>query len=485
MRYVTGLYPRVRVDVAKSGAVVQPGGVLLTETVRASGLDVSLRDELDRFTRFGARHHLGKIVTDLAITLALGEDDLAGAGLIRDEPRVYGPVASHATLSRRVADLAAGGDAVLRAIRKAHSAARARVWNLAGDRAPGTGRTAANPLIIDLDATLVTSHSDKELAAGTWKGGFGFHPMCAFIDHGPGGAGETAALLLRPGNAGSNTAADHIGVTKAALAQVPGFTGRSRADRTIMVRTDTAGGTKAFVNWLAKHRFSYSLGFPITDEVTEAIETISTGFNENTDSFGVWEPAVDGDGEVRDGAWVTELTGLLPKLTEQGWPPGMRVIVRRERPHPGAQSGLFDVDGYRHHAFITNTPTSFKAAGGNVRLATLELRHRRRARAEDRVRCGKQTGLGRLPLQGFAQNQIWLQLVALATDLITWAQMLALHGTDAANWEPKRLRVRLFSIPATIARGARRLTLHLAEHSRWSTLIHASITRLRGLPAPT
>ncbi len=188
----------------------------------------------------------------------------------------------------------------------------------------------------------------------------------------------------------------------------------------------------------------------------------------------MWDAGLDGDGEVRDGAWVAELTGLLD-LTS--WPPGMRVIVRKERPHPGAQLRITDIDGLRVTAFATNTP----AGGGHGQLADLELRHRRRARCEDRIRIAKDTGLRALPLHDFAQNQIWCAVVALAGDLLAWMPMLALTGTDARRWEPKRLRMRLFTVPATLARHSRRTRVHFAGKHPWAALARDAVHRLQQL----
>ena len=174
---------------------------------------------------------------------------------------------------------------------------------------------------------------------------------------------------------------------------------------------------------------------------------------------------------------MAELTGLLD-LT--GWPPGMRVIVRKERPHPGAQLRITDVDGHRVTAFATNT----RIGGPGTQLADLELRHRRRARAEDRIRVAKDTGLTNLPLHGFDQNRIWCAIVALAVELTAWMQMLALHGHDARRWEPKRLRLRLFTIPATLARTGRRVMLHLTGRHPWADLVQRAVTNLRALAVP-
>ena len=150
----------------------------------------------------------------------------------------------------------------------------------------------------------------------------------------------------------------------------------------------------------------------------------------------------------------------------------MCVIVRKERPHPGAQLRFTDIDGHRFTAFATST------RGGQH--ADLELRHRRRARCEDRIRCAKDTGLRNLPLHGFDQNQIWCEIVALACDLLAWTQMLALTGR-ARRWEPKRLRLQIFSCAGRIVRGGRRLRLRLAASWPWTTEITTAITRLQAL----
>jgi hypothetical protein len=208
---------------------------------------------------------------------------------------------------------------------------------------------------------------------------------------------------------------------------------------------------------------SYSIGFELPGNTAELLTQIPAD---------VWTPAYDANDAIRDGAWVAELTGLLD-LT--GWPPGMRVIARKERPHPGAQLRITDADGLRVTAFATNSTRG--------QLPALELRHRRRARAEDRIRCAKDTGLRNLPLHDFDQNQIWCAVVALACELTAWMQMLALADTTARRWEPKRLRTRLFTVPATLARTGRRRLLHLAEHHPWADLVHDAVLRLRALTA--
>jgi hypothetical protein len=367
----TGFYPRARVDASGSGVVSSAGGLLLVEAVRAAGLDRALSQVMAPWRKPLAIHDPAKIICDLAIILALGGDCLADIAKVRGQPGVYGLVASDPTVSRLIDALAEDATAALAAINAARAAARARVWGLAGDDAPDHDIHAVDPLIIDVDATLVTAHSDKQGAAATFKRGWGFHPLWAFVDHGAEGTGEPLSHLLRSGNAGSNTAADHIRVVKAALKQLPGYRPDVRPGRKILIRTDTAGCTHDFLDWITAQRMSYSVGFSLPEDFAQMLKRIPTR---------AWTEAVDADGEVRDGAWVTEVTDLLDL---SGWPDGMRVIIRAERPHPGAQLRITDADGNRITAFATNTRRG--------QLAHLVLRHRRRARAEDRIRCAKRT----------------------------------------------------------------------------------------------
>jgi len=366
VKKTTGSYPRVRVDSHGGSAVGQAGGVLLTSTIRAAGLDVALRAELEPWRPQLAVHDPAKVLLDLALTLALGGDTCSDLAVLRAEPAVFGTVASDPTLSRTIHRLADDVAAVLPAIDRARAAARARVWAAAGTHAPDHGVDARQPLVVDVDATLVTAHSEKENAKPTFKKGFGFHPLCAFVDHGAAGTSEPLAIALRPGNAGSNTAADHIAVITAALAQLPGD---RRRGKSVLVRIDGAGSTHKVIDWLTGRRLAYSVGFTLPENTPDLLGLIPDD---------VWTPAYDAHDAIRDGAWVAELTDLMD-LT--GWPKGMRVIVRKERPHPGAQLRFEDVEGMRITAFATNT--------GGGQLPDLELRHRRRARCEDRIRLAK------------------------------------------------------------------------------------------------
>jgi hypothetical protein len=447
---------KVTVSGDGRGLVSQAGAVLLWETLRVTGLGRGLSQALEPWRAPRAVHDPGKIIADLAAALALGGDCLADIAVLRSQPDLAGPVASDPVVSRLVKALAADQVRALAAIRAARAGARERAWALAGDAAPGAG---GGPVIIDLDATIVIAHSEKEQACPTWKKTFGHHPMTAWADHGQDGNGEPLAICLRAGNAGSNTAADHIEAAGLALAQIP-----RQLRRAVLVRADSGGGTHEFLTWLTakSRRLHYSIGMTITEQVQAAIlEVPADG----------WTPAYDGDGQVREGAWLADITSLLDL---EDWPAGMRVIVRKERPHPGAQLRFTDVDGHRFTAFATDARKG--------QLADLELRHRRRARCEDRIRCAKDTGLRNLPLKGFAQNQLWCEIVALACELLAWAQMLALAG-PARRWEPRRLRLRLFSVAGRLARGGRRLRLRLAQRWPWAGEITAAVTRLQALPS--
>ena len=443
------------------------GGVLLARTATTTGLAASLSAALGPWRKRLARHDPAKVLVDLAIALALGGDACRVVALLRAEPGLYGLVASDATISRTIATLAADVGVVEQAVAAARTAARAVAWKLAGAHAPTHQVSAAAPLVIDLDATLITAHSDKEAAAATFKKTFGFHPLCAFLDHGPEGTGESLAMLLRPGNAGSNTATDHVAVTKNALAAVPGIN-PSRPGKKVLVRTDGAGGSREFLGFLARRGLSYSIGYTLPAATPDLYALVPAT---------AWQDAYDADGALREGAAVVEFTDLLAsKNLLKGYPPGMRVIVRRERPHPGAQLRLTDVQGYRLTAFVTNTTRG--------QLADLELRHRRRARCEDRIRIAKDCGLTNLPLQGFDQNRIWLLVVQIAGDLLTWLGLLAYPDHQARRWEPKTLRLRLFTIAATLARSARARLLHIKTTAPWAALFTAGWDRLTGLAPP-
>lgn len=425
---------------------------MLARTLHCSGLKKAMSAALTPWRAARSVHDPAKILTDVAIAVALGGDCAADIAVVRAQPELFGQVASDATVSRLITTLAEDVDAVLVAIRAARAQARSRVWARQRPLAGACG----SQVVVDLDATLVTAHSDKQGAAPTFKYGYGFHPMLAFVDHGTLGSGEALAGLLRPGSAGSNSAADHISVLDAAMAQLPE---RERAQ--VVVRTDTGGGVKDFLHHITDLGLQYSVGFYGMPPIVEALSRVPRQ---------AWRAALDGDGAPRDGAQVAELTRYLPN-TLKGWPEGMRVIARRERPHPGAQLRLTDDNGWRITCFATNT------RGWSI--CDLEVRHRQRARAEDRIRNLKDTGLTNLPFHGFAQNQIWLEITLLAADLLVWTQVLAFTGHPARRWEPKRLRLRLLAVAGRIITSGRRRYLRLPRGWPWSDLIESGWTAIQ------
>jgi len=447
---------QLQVSASGEGLVSRGGIALLAGTARVAGIEDELRTALASWRRPRAVHDPARVVTQLSYALAAGGDCLADIAMLRDATAIVGAVPSDPTVSQVIDDLAAGGQLVLDAIADAHAAARARV-HAAGGGPAGTGPDGLVPL--DIDATLVSAHSDKEDAQPTYKRGFGHHPVMAFLDHGAGGTGEALAGLLRPGNANANNAADLLTTLDLALTQLPD-TLRGQ----VLIRCDGGGYSHKFFAGVIERKLEFSVGWQANLDVADAITPLPET---------AWTPAYDSDGQPREGADVTELSGLL-ELT--GWPAGTRVIARREVPHPGAQLRLTDVEGRRITCFATNTTRG--------QLADLELRHRRRARVEDRIRCAKDTGLTNLPLHDTASNRVWLALVLLAVDLLTWTQTLTLTGPLRAA-EPKTLRHRLLAVAARIAHTGRRTHLRLDRHWPWAATLASAIATLQAIPDPT
>jgi hypothetical protein len=364
--------------------------------------------------------------------------------VLRHQPALFGPVASHATAWRA---LEAVDAAALERIAAARAQARSAVWAAGAD--PGF-------YVIDIDATLVTSHSEKEQAAPTYKRGFGFHPLMAYLD----ATGEALAGLLRAGNAGSGTAVDHITVLDQALAQLP----VDPAQAEVTVRSDSAGLSHDLVQACRDRHVKVVIGHALTTAVATAAVTLPADR---------WLPAITVDGsDERDGAEVAELTD---RVDLSGWPDGLRLIVRREDPHPGAQLTFTDVDGHRFQAFVTDLT--------DPDVAYLEALYRGRGRAERRICDAKATGLAHFPSHSFAINQAWLTLVMIAQDLLVWAQRLVLDG-DLARAEPKRLRYCLWHTAGTIATSGRRRLLRLGDGWPWTRQLLGAFRRLDALVFP-
>src|SRR3954454_10427027 len=394
----------VTVEVSADGAglVSHAGSALLAQVADTLGLTKALSLRLAALKQRRRGHDPGRVIRDLAVMLADGGECVADLGVVRDQQALLGPVASDST-AFRVIDRVAGDPALLDALRAAHARARERFWELHG---------APERLTIDVDATLITAHSEKEQAAGNYKGGYGFHPLHAYADE----TREALGGLLRPGNAGANTAADHMTVLDRALEQIPA---EQIEQIEILVRADSAGATHGLIDYCREANLRFSVGYELTEPIRAAILQIPAD---------AWVPALDQDGHERHNGEIAELTDSVELSS---WPENSRVIVRRERPHPGVQLSFSDHDGYRFQAILTDQPDSD--------IAFIECRHRQRAHVEDRIRDDKDTGLAKFPFKAFALNEVWLELVLLAHDLIVWTQALLLDGA-LAHAEPKRLR---------------------------------------------
>ena len=459
----------VVLDPVRESLVSSSGALLLKEAIRVAGLDRRLSAALSPWRPARATHDPGKVLLDVATAVALGGDCVADLAAVRAQPVVFGDVASDPTVSRLFASLAGDVDAAVEAIRQARADARAAVWTCRRPLTGTSGTRSGGQVIVDIDATLVSAHSDKENAEPTFKRGFGFAPMCTFLDHGHHGTGETLGIDLRPGKASPWNSADHLASLDNALAQLP-----EHERGQVLVRADTGACSKVFLHRITAAGLEYTIGFQAQDTVKAAIEAIPEQ---------AWRAAVDGDGEPRQGAQVAELTAWMPAPVTQSrasrpgpkdWPEGMRVIARRERPHPGAQLRLTDHNGWRITCFATNTK------GPGWTLATLEVRHRQRARCEDRIRGLKDTGLRNLRFHGYNQNRIWVEVVALAADLLTWMQTLAFQKHEPARrWEPKRLRFRLLAVAGRIVHTGRRRRLRLPRDWPWNRLIDTGWTTIR------
>ncbi len=431
----------VEVRADAEGIVSHAGAHLLAELGDRVGLTAGLSAAMAPTRERRSAHDPGVVLRDLIVAIADGGDCVTDLGVLRDQGALFGTVASERTAHRVIKSIDAS---LLETVRGARAVARERAWD-AGAR-PET-------ITLSIDATLLGAASEKEGAAGNYKGGFGFHPLLCYLDE----TGEPLAAVLRPGNAGANTAADHFEVLQLALEQLPA----ADLDREILVRTDIGGRTHAFTRDCREAGIRFSVGYEVDERVREAILQTPES---------AWQAAIDGDGKEREGAWVTELTD---DVDLSSWPEGTRLIVRRERPHPGAQFQVFDAEGYRHTAFITDQE--------GTDIAALELRHRRRAKVEDEIRCGKDTGMRNLPFAAFEHNRVWLELSLIAQELLSWTRLLCLEG-ELALAEPKRLRQRLLHVAGKVVRSARRTTLRLPRSWPWAEALVAAFARLRALP---
>lgn len=442
--------PVVRVTADGRGVVSHAGVRLVTDMAERAGLSADLGVALAPMVGRRRRHDPGDVLVDLAVMLADGGECVSDLKVLRDQPGLFGLVASQPT-AWRVLDRI--DEELLGALQAARAASRARVW---------AAGLAPEHLTLDFDATLVNLHSEKEEAAPTYKRGFGYHPLLVFLDQ----TREALAGKLRAGSAGANTAADHVELLDAAVAQLPVVTKADDADAgaDVLVRADSAGATHGFVDAIVGKGFEYSIGFDITEAVRVAILSVPER---------AWQTPMTQDMEDREGAGVVEITSWLDL---SAWGEGVRAVCRREEPHVGAQFNLFDPAGWRHQVFITNST--------DTDIVYLEARHRGHARVEDRIKAAKDLGLMRFPGHDFASNAVWLLIIGIAQDLTAWTQRLCLDG-DLAHAEPKRLRYCIWHAAGRLVRTGRRLILRIDAAWPWAAEIAKAFERLRLLSFST
>ena len=491
----TGWSRGLEVTADGQGVVSHAGLVLLRALADKTGLTGGLSRALA--TPRLLVHDRGRVLADLAAAIADGAEVISDFAVVRHQEQLFGPVASVPTAWRMLSEIAAGGPRAQARIIRAVNAARRRAW--AGIEArhgaiPGVrvaDRVLAGVTCIRLDATVTPAHSDKEGAEPNFKG-FGHHPLLAYCDN----TAEGLAWMLRPGSAGSSTVADHLQVLDAAIIAVP-----ARHRRRLMVTCDGAGASHGLIARLDElasrpgRQLTYSVGWALGARERTAIGLVPAD---------AWQIAIDAAGQVRgrraDGAcaalccaharcWieeahVSELTGLLREGPDgdqlAGWPASMRVFARRERPHPGAQLSLLETrDGWRYSLHVTNLPASLR--GWRSQPAYIDAAHRVHARVEDRIRTGKDTGIGHFPSQSLAINSAWLTASLIAATLLAWLAHLALDG-DLARAEPKTLRYKILHAAARLTRGGRRRRLKIAATWPWAAAIATAWTRISALP---
>jgi hypothetical protein len=448
-----GLVDKLDVRADGIGQVAHAGSVLLAGVADRVGLTRALSAAMAGTRQRRSAHDPGVVLRDLLVMLADGGTCLADLGGLRDQPDLWGNVASDSTAFRVLDQV---DERCLERLRAGVAVARARAWKLGArpERSLARWHNRSERTVIDIDATLTSASSPKEQAAGNFKGGYGHHPLLCFLD----GTGEAPAGILRPGNAGSNTAADHKQVLDLALAQLD----PQALDGEILVRADGAGATHELTEYCREGNLLFSFGFDLSQPVLEAIITMPED---------AWTDAIRTDGTDRDHSQVVEITDRVD-LT--AWAERSRLIARRTLLKDGDQQSFADHDGYRLSVFITDQP--------DQSVPQLDLTHRGHAHVEDHIRQGKDCGLRNLPFKSFAHNQVWLWLVGLAQDILAWSRQLTLPE-HARGWELKRLRYRLLHQSGRISRHARRRRLRLSRDWPWAGQLAAAFARLQALPA--
>ena len=494
---ITGWSRGLEVTGGGTGVVSHAGLALLRQLSDRTGLTAGLSAVLP--SPLGG-HDRGRVFADLACAIADGARVISDFRVMGDQRELFGSVASVPTGWRALREVADGGDRLQCKVAKAVSWTRRHAWaEVAARHGSLPSVRVADRLLegvtcIRLDATVIAAHSDKEGAEANFKG-YGHHPLLATCDN----TGEPLAWMLRPGSAGSNTAVDHLLVLREAIEALP-----PRYRRKVMVTCDGAGASHDLVKELARlasrrgYEVTYSVGWALGERERTAIGKVPDG---------AWSIAIDAQGTLRERSaddacgyarcahhecWIeeasiAELTSLLREGPGgdhlDGWPQGMRVFARRERPHPGAQLSLFEAaDGWRYSLWATNLPGDTRGWRGQP--AYVDAAHRVHARVEDFMRTGKDTGLGHLPSKDMQVNAAWMTASMIACTLLAWLRLLALDG-DLAKAEPKTLRYRVLHAAARLVRGGRRKTLKIAATWPWAEAIITAWQLVQAIPHPT
>lgn len=473
---------RLSVAAEGKGLVGHAGAVLLRRCADKTGLTSGLSAALARRRGLLPGWDRGVVLMQLAVAICLGATSMAEIALLKHQSSVFGAAPSGSTVRRGLDEL---DDKTRARIAKARAQVRARVWDLLKHHDGGfpwvglAGKILSGWVVVDLDGTLIGAHSKKQGAAGTFKGGFGFHPLGSWCQN----TAESLVMKLRPGNAGSNTAADHIEVVDASIAQIPW-----RFRRRILFRIDGAGASHELTEHLARlgtarRTVKFVCGWTTTDADETAIAKLPET---------AWSLAVDSDGEPQDGtrgaplAHVAELTGLSTRL--QGWPDGVRLIVRRSKPSKRHERNLTDFErktGWRYQILATSID-SLSDVPGSHHPHFLDVLYRARGgAAEQAVRTGKALGLTRLPSKMWNVNLGWVLAAGIANDLHAYTRLLGLHEhPDLAAATPDTLRFRLWHLPARLATHARRRILKIPADWPWSEAFTGCWIRLGILPDP-
>jgi hypothetical protein len=468
----------LKVTAEGAGLVGHAGAVLLRKAADQTGLTAQMSAAL---RKKGASPLLdrGIVLVSLAAAIALGATSMSDIALLAHLAPVLGDAPSGPTV-RRALDLA-GTAATLDKIARARARARARAWKLIEETTAGfpwleiAGKTLTGWLVIDMDATLVTASSDKEGAAATWKKGYGFHPLGAWLAN----TRECLAMQLRPGNAGSNTFTDHKEVLAAALRQVP-----ARFRRKILVRVDGAGASHDLTGHLLslsspRKTLLFTCGWMITGADEAAIMQLPQD---------AWKPGISQDGETQEDKDVAEITHLMSRAGK--WPGGLRWIVRRVKPSRRQMPNLTAYEkktGWRYSITCTNIPDSgITGVPGSHHPQYIDVAHREHAVVETGgVRTAKAMGLRNLPSKTWQVNTGWVIAANIAADLAAWTRLLGHCDDDELrNADPGTLRYRIWHIPARLARHARQRTLAISPDWPWKEAFLTCWQRLCALPAP-